>query len=51
MEQLKIDQTKVKTITNYARHTGQTRQNVHALIKKGALKTVKIDGVVFVDLR
>ena len=51
METIKIDRTKVRTITNYAKMVGQTRQAIHAQIKRGEIITVTIDGVLFVKIK
>lgn len=51
MEKLKIDRTKLKTITNFAKDKGLTRQAVHAQIKRDELIVVKIDGVTFIKVR
>ena len=51
MEKLKIDKTKLKTITNYAKDEGVERQTVYARIKAGTLKAVIIDGVKFIEIK
>lgn len=48
MEVLKVDRTKLKTITNYAKETGKTRQTIYNWIEAGKLKLVIIDGVQFI---
>ena len=48
MESLKIDHTKLLTVSNYADKIKVTRQTIHNMIKKNELKTIKIDGVLFV---
>lgn len=50
MEPLKIDKTKLKTIANYAKDEGVKRQTIYARIKSGALKSIVIDGVMFIKL-
>ena len=50
MESLKVDRTKLVTVSNYADKIGKTRQTVHNMIKKKEVKTVEIDGVIFVKL-
>lgn len=49
MEVLKIDRTKLKTVTNYAKEISVTRQTVYNMAKEGRLKIVVIDGVQFVQ--
>ena len=51
MENLKIDRSKLKTISNYAKDYGKTRQTIHNWIKEGKLKLITIDGVQFVYLK
>lgn len=51
MESLKIDKTKLKTITNYAKDEGVERQTIYARIKAGTLKAEDIDGVKFIKLK
>lgn len=48
MEKLKIDKTKLLTVTNYAKKHKMTRQAVHYQIKNSQVKTEKIDGVTFI---
>jgi predicted transcriptional regulator len=48
MEKLKIDHTKLVTVSNYAERIGKTRQTIHNMIKNKELKTIKIDGVLFI---
>ena len=43
-------QKKLVTISNYAKMLGLTRQTIHYRIKQGSLKSVKIDGKMFVEL-
>jgi len=50
MEALKVDRTKLKTIANYAKETGVTRQTVYNMARKKEVKTIVIDGVQFVQL-
>lgn len=50
MELLKIDRTKLKTITNYAKEEGVTRQTIYAREKAGTIKVIEIDGVKFIKL-
>lgn len=50
MEVLKIDRTKLKTITNYSKEIGKTRQTIYNWINAGKLKLIEIDGVQFIQL-
>jgi len=50
MEALKIDKTKLKTIANYAKDNGVTRQTVYNMAKEKKVKTIVIDGVQFIQL-
>lgn len=50
MEKLKIDRTKLKKISNYAKEKGITPQRVYQLEASGDVKITEIDGVKFVDL-
>lgn len=51
MESIKVDKTKLLTVTNYAKRENLTRQAVHYQIKEKQVETVKIDGVVFVKIQ
>ena len=44
------DIKKLVTVRNYALKVGQTVQNVYNLIKKGVVKSIKIDGVNFIEI-
>jgi len=50
MESLKIDRTKLKTVTNYAKDIMVTRQTVYNMAKEKKVKIVVIDGIQFVQL-
>lgn len=50
MEILKIDRTKLKTVTNYSKEIGVTRQTVYNMAKDNKVKIVVIDGVQFIQL-
>jgi len=50
MENLKIDRTKLITVTNYADKEKLTRQAVHYQIRTKKIKSIEIDGVLFVKL-
>lgn len=45
---LKLDRTKLMTVTNYAKEIGVSRQAVYIWIQQGKVKSVDIDGVTFV---
>jgi hypothetical protein len=46
---LKVDRTKLKTVTNYAKEKKVERQTVYNWIKQGLVTKVEIDGVIFVQ--
>lgn len=48
MDTLKIDRTKLKKISTYAKDNGITPQRVYQLIVEGKIKVVHIDGVKFI---
>lgn len=50
MEQLKIDRTKLKTFSTYAKLNGFTPQRIYQLEKEGKIKVIIIDGVKFVHI-
>lgn len=50
MEALKIDRTRLKTVTNYSKEIGVTRQTVYNMAKDKKVKIVVIDGVQFVQM-
>jgi len=45
---LKVDRTKLTTVTNYAKKKGVERQTVYNWVKSKKITTVEIDGVLFV---
>lgn len=47
---LKLDRTKLKTVSNYAKEQGKSRQTIYNWIDSGKIKGVNIDGVDFVYL-
>lgn len=49
MEALKIDRTKLVAVSSYAKKHGRSRQTIYNWIRSGELKSVTIDGVVFVS--
>lgn len=50
METLKIDIRKLKTVENYAKDYGLSRPTVYKKIRESELKTVKIDGKLYIRL-
>jgi len=50
VEALKIDKTKLKTVSNYAKDIMVTRQTVYNMAKEKKVKIVVIDGVQFIQL-
>ena len=51
MKELKVDRTKLKTVSNYAKDNGVTRQTIYNRIKRGELTAIQIDDVVFIKIR
>ena len=51
MEKLKIDQTKLRTKTAYAKELGVTPAAVDKMVKSGRVKTIKIKGgeLIYLD--
>jgi len=47
---LKIDITKLRTVSNYAKETGFSRVWVYQLGKDKLINIIEIDGVKFVNL-
>jgi hypothetical protein len=47
---LKVDRTKLRTITNYAKMMGVTTTTITNWIKSGMLQTEEIDGVRFIKI-
>lgn len=45
---LKVDRTKLVTVSNYAKEQKVERQTVYNWIKSGRIKSVNIDGVAFI---
>ena len=45
---MKIDSTKLLTVSTFANEKGLTRQHVYRLIKNGEINGLKIDGIQFV---
>jgi excisionase family DNA binding protein len=50
MESTKIDIRNLKTVQNYAREYGVSRPTVYKMIEEGELKTVYIDGKLYIKL-
>jgi len=48
MENLKIDKTKLKKISTYAKEMGYTPQRIYQLAEQKEVKIIKIDGMKFV---
>lgn len=49
METLKVDRSKLMTVSNYAKNCKVDRQTVYYWIKTGKVKEVVIDGVKFIE--
>lgn len=47
---MKIETTKLRTITNFAKEQELSRMHVYRLIEAGTISTVSIDGVNFIHL-
>ena len=45
---MRIDSTKLKTVSNFAEEKGFTRQHVYHLIKNEEINSLDIDGVRFI---
>lgn len=50
MENLKVDKTKLKKFSTYAKEKGFTPQRIYQLEKEKRIKVVIIDGVKFVEV-
>jgi hypothetical protein len=48
VKELKIDRTKLKKISTYAKERGLTVQRIYQLAKEGSVKIIEIDKVKFV---
>ena len=51
MESLKINKTKLITVSNYAKKHGLTRQTIYAREKAGTIEIIEIDGVKFIEIK
>jgi hypothetical protein len=50
MQSLKVDKTKLKSISNYAKSKGLTPQRIYQLVNEGSVNLVEIDGVKFIEI-
>ena len=50
METTKIDRTKLKKISSYAKMRGLSPQRIYQLAELGEIKLIEIDGVKFVKV-
>lgn len=50
MENLKIDKTKLVSVTEYAKMKGKTRQRIYQLIKSKDIKSININGLILICL-
>lgn len=50
MESIKVDIRKLKTVQNYAKMYNLSRPTVYRMIRDKELKTVNIDGHVYIKL-
>lgn len=48
MNKLKIDISKLKTQSQYAKDKGLSRQRVNQLVKSGNLNTIEIQGAILI---
>lgn len=48
MENLKLDRTKLMTVSNYAKEKGVTRATIYNWAKSGSVNIIELDGVMFV---
>jgi len=51
MESLQIDISKLKTVENYAKDYGISRPTVYKKIREKELKTIVIDGKLFIKIQ
>lgn len=47
---MKVDTLKLKTLPNFGKMKGLSRQRVHILVQDGRFDTIEIDGVKFIVL-
>ena len=45
---MKIDTNKLKTLPNFGKLRGVSKQRVHQLVQAGRFDTIEIDGVKFI---
>jgi len=50
INKLKIDRTKLYTVNNYCIKYNISKPTVYKRIKEGLIKTIRINGVLFVDI-
>jgi len=50
LKPLKVDPKNLRTVSTYAEEVGLTRQAIYDKINSGTLKSIKVGGVLFVDL-
>jgi len=50
MQTLKVDVTKLKTPENYGKQYGISKPTVYKRIREGELKTIKIDGRLYIKV-
>ncbi len=47
---MKVELNKLRTVTNYARDKGLSRQHVYRLVESGDITIISVDGIAFVYL-
>lgn len=47
---MKVDISKLKTLPNFGKMKGLSKQRIHILVKDGRFDTIEIDGVKFIVL-
>lgn len=45
-----IDTSKLRTLTNFGKMKGISRQRIHILVNNGKFDTIKVDGLTFIIL-
>ena len=50
MESVKVDIRKLKTVENYAKAYGISKPTVYKMVENKELKTIKIDGKLYIRL-
>ena len=51
VEQLKVDRTKLRKISTYAKSMNLTPQRIYQLIESKDVKLIEIDGVKFIQVQ